>query len=399
MDATTTSFPVGASATIADLEGPDPHGLFDRLREQEPVSWLPVLDGWLVTRRDLALEAMRDAETFTVDDPRFSTARVVGPSMLSLDGAHHARHRAPFADPFRLDAVRDRFTGVVEELCSALLDAIVPLGEADLRPMLSGPLSVGAMVAALGLDDLPADVPLAWYRAIVAEVTDLSAGRQPTGEGGRAFAELARALQQVLARDPASSLLASAAHGAHRLADDEVVSNAAVLLFGGIETTDGMIANVLHHVLADARVTDELRASPELAVNAVEESLRLEPAAAVIDRYATRDVVLGGAEIASGDLVRLSLSAANRDPAIFSDPHRFDARRPNAKLHATFAQGPHVCLGMHLARLEARIALTQALRRLPGLRLRSASDSAPQGLVFRKPQKLRVRWTPPTVVP
>jgi cytochrome P450 len=133
--------------------------------------------------------------------------------------------------------------------------------------------------------------------------------------------------------------------------------------------------------------------------NAVEESLRLEPAAAVIDRYATREVELGGARIARGDLVRLSLAASNRDPEVFPDPHRFDLRRDNAKLHATFAHGPHVCLGMHLARLETRVALRQAFERLPGLRLVAGADSAPQGLVFRKPPELRVEWDATPVVP
>ncbi len=134
---------------------------------------------------------MRDAETFTVDDPRFSTAQVVGPSMLSLDGAEHERHRSPFARPFRLDAVRERFTSLVEVECDRLLDAIAPDGEADLRETLSGPLSVSVMAAALGLDDLPADVPLGWYRGIVAAVTDITAGVEPTGEGRTAFGELA----------------------------------------------------------------------------------------------------------------------------------------------------------------------------------------------------------------
>ena len=78
-------FPVGASATIADLAD-NPHPVLEELRIREPVSWLPALNGWLITRRDLAIEVMRDAETYTVDDPRFSTAQVIGPSMLSLDG-------------------------------------------------------------------------------------------------------------------------------------------------------------------------------------------------------------------------------------------------------------------------------------------------------------------------
>ena len=93
-------FPLGAAVTVADLDG-DPHVLLRRLREREPVSWLPALGGWLVTRHDLAFRVMRDSKTFTVDDPRFSTARVVGPSMLSLDGAAHRRHRDPFTQAFR----------------------------------------------------------------------------------------------------------------------------------------------------------------------------------------------------------------------------------------------------------------------------------------------------------
>src|SRR5947207_5395668 len=107
------SFPVGAAASLAELDF-DPHALLSRLREREPVSWLPALGCWLITRRDLALQAMRDPTTFTVDDPRFSTGRVVGPSMLTRDGSAHARHREPFARSFRLGDVRTRFTTLVE---------------------------------------------------------------------------------------------------------------------------------------------------------------------------------------------------------------------------------------------------------------------------------------------
>ena len=79
------SSPVGSALTLDQLQD-DPHPVLARLRETEPVSWVPALDGWLVTRRDLCIEVMRNADTFTVDDPRFSTGQVVGPSMLSLDG-------------------------------------------------------------------------------------------------------------------------------------------------------------------------------------------------------------------------------------------------------------------------------------------------------------------------
>src|SRR5271170_4018202 len=105
-------FPIGRGATLRELEE-NPHALLARLRAAEPVSWLPVLGGWLVTRYDLAVRVMGDPATFTVDDARFSTSRVVGPSMLSLDGTDHVRHREPFAPPFRPARVRDRFTGFI----------------------------------------------------------------------------------------------------------------------------------------------------------------------------------------------------------------------------------------------------------------------------------------------
>jgi cytochrome P450 len=135
-----------------------------------------------------------------------------------------------------------------------------------------------------------------------------------------------------------------------------------------------------------------VRADPRLLDAAIDESLRLEPAAAVVDRYATVDVPMAGARISAGDLVRVSITAANRDPAVFAAPDRFDLGRGNVRRHLAFAHGPHVCLGIHLARLEARIALAGLLARFPRLRLDPESPSAVAGLVFRKPPTLYVVW-------
>ena len=98
---------------------------------------------------------------------------------------------------------------------------------------------------------------------------------------------------------------------------------------------------------------------------AVEESLRIEPAAAVVDRYTTRDVELAGTAIGAGELVVVSLAAANRDPAEFPEPDRYDLHRPNVRRHLAFAAGPHVCIGMDLARLEARLAVGTLVRTTP----------------------------------
>ncbi|MGH2894327.1 MAG: cytochrome P450 [Solirubrobacteraceae bacterium] len=385
-----SAFPLGAAVTLSELDQ-DPHPVLARLRAAEPVSWLPSLGGWLVTRHDLVLAAMRDAQMFTVDDPRFSTAQVVGPSMLSLDGSEHDRHRAPFVGPFRAGEVAGRFAQTTEDEAGRLIDQLAPAGGAELRRAFAGPMAAVIVTQALGLGrDEVAEV-LAWYDAIVTSVTEITAGNGATTAGEEAFARLSDRLRMVIDGGDHSSLLAAAA-GAGVLSTEQVISNAAVLLFGGIETTEGMIATAALYLLAHPERAGAARAEPAALGAAIDESLRLEPAAAVVDRYATANVVFGDAEIARGDLVRLSITAANRDPSVFTDPDTFDPGRPNLRRHVAFAQGPHVCVGVHLARLEARAALDALLERLPGLVLDPSRPAAIRGLVFRKPQRLDVIW-------
>ena len=171
-----------------------------------------------------------------------------------------------------------------------------------------------------------------------------------------------------------------------------MISNAAVVLFGGIETTEGMIGNALLHVLRDPEVPGLRGPFGMIGAEVVEESLRLEPAAAIVDRYATRDAGLGEARIRRGDLVAVSITGANRDPAVFDRPDRFDPTRPNAGRHLAFARGPHFCLGAELARLEAVTAVNALLARLPGLRLDGSRPAEVRGLVFRKPRALHATW-------
>jgi cytochrome P450 len=368
----------------------DPHPALARLRATAPVAWVPALGCWLVTSRDAALRVLRDARTFTVDDPRFSTAQVVGPSMLSLDGPAHSAARRPFAGPFRPAQVARRFTQPVTGLATDLVAGIRQAGHAELRASFAGPLAVRVVADTLGMPDIDTRTVLRWYSTFVAAVSDVTAGCPVPAEATAAFESLAK---HVLAGvDGNGSLLAEAVAGG--LGPEEAVSNAAVLLFGGIETTEGMILNLLRHLLCEPDQLAAVRNDLDLLPNAVEESLRLEPAAAVVDRYATRDVVVAGAAIRRGDPVTVSLAGANRDPATFPDPDAFDVRRTNARQHLAFAHGPHVCLAMDLARLETLIGVRTLLVELPGLALDEQHPSAPSGLVFRKPQTLHVRWEP-----
>ena len=382
-----------AEVALADLER-DPHPVLRALRREHAAVWVPALDGWMVLTRDAVLAAMRDDAALTVDDPRFSTGRITGPSMLSTDGPEHDRHRRPFARPFRLDAVRAALGPAADRAAARLVDAVAVRGAADLRAALAGPLAAEMMLIALGLDGPGTGDVLGWYAQIVDAVTRITAGEADPPEGHAAYRALGDAIRASLAADAGGeTLLAAALADAADLAEDELVANAAVLLFGGVETTEGMVANLLHHLLAEPGLIERVAADEALAAGAIEESLRMEPAAAVVDRYATRDLEIGTARIRAGDLVVLSMASANRDETVFDDPDRFDPGRANARLHTTFAAGPHVCLGMHLARIEAHAAL-RALTGLPGLRADPAAPSAPTGLVFRKPAAVAALWDP-----
>ena len=378
---------IGESLTVAELEAA-PYAAFARLRQREPVSWVPALGGWIVTRRDLCVGVMRDAARFTVDDPHFSTAQVVGPSMLSLDGDEQRRHRDPFSRAFLGPDARDRFAGQIASEARRLVERLAPSAHAEVRRDLAGPLAVNVVVSALELIDAPTDVVRGWYDQIVAAVDRVSVGGEIGSAARRAVDDLGRSVTRTV--DRGRGVLAIAAE---TIDADAVASNAAVMMFGGIETAEGMTTSLFWHVLSTAGASSLLLADRSLVANAVEESLRLEPAASRVDRYATADVELAGARIARGDLVIVSLTAANRDPATFPEPDTFDVRRANARSHLSFAVGPHACVGVHLARLEAQAALAAALELWPELRLDDRA-TAPTGLIFRKPRSLPVAWNP-----
>jgi cytochrome P450 len=156
-----------------------------------------------------------------------------------------------------------------------------------------------------------------------------------------------------------------------------------------------MISNAVLHLLSYPAALAAVRADRSLLPAAVAESLRLEPAAAVVDRYAAAEAELGGARVRRGDLVRVSIAGANRDPAVFDRPDEFDPSRGGAQHNLGFARGPHFCPGAQLASAETSAAAGALLDLLPGLRLDPDRPAAPRGLVFRKPPELHVRWDAP----
>lgn len=355
----------------------DPHPIHHRLRAGGPIVWVASLGGWLVLNRAEAVAVMRNPDLFTVDDPRFSTARVVGRSMLSTDGEEHTRLRAPFSRQFN-HAQAKELGPFIKAKAESLVESFPRNRPVDLRTEFAGPIAVSTITSALGLPSADDARVLAWYRKIVAAVERIGAGLDPGTEGDLAAGELANAVGVGLDRSGTG------------LSRKEFASGIAVVMFGAIETSEGATTNALWHLLTNPSELKLLRSNPGLIGNALEESLRLEPAAASVDRYAKSDIGIAGVAIKAGDYVSVSLAAANRDPSVFESPDSFKITRSNAADHVAFAQGPHACLGIHLAKSELQIAVATVLAKLPRLRLSNDKQLGPYGLIFRKPEALLI---------
>ncbi len=383
-------FPVGASVTVEQLTQ-SPYEVLARLRANEPVSWVPATNAWFVTQRDLAVLAMRDAKTFTVDDERFTTARVLGTSMLSLDGPEHTRHRRAFTAPFRPKYVREVLEARIVEIATRLVESTM-VGSLELRNGVAGPLAVETVLDVLGMEDIePTDV-LSWYNAFGDAIVALTVGDDVPDVVHATLAQLYQYVGDAMGSGDAG--LVTQLVEDQILTRDEIPAAVAVVMFGAIETSEGMTSTAFWHLFTNPGTLTRLRADRSLIPKVINESLRLEPAAAVVDRYTATEVTLGDVTIPQGELITVSLLGANRDPVVFPNPDTFDIDRPNAAKHVTWAVGPHACMGLHVAKAETTAAISAFLdleaRLGRQFELDQELSSSPTGLIFRKPGAVRL---------
>jgi cytochrome P450 len=385
-------FPAGAAIAFADLEEQARVGALDRLREIEPVSWVPALGGWLVTAHELGREVLGRRDGFTVAAAQNLVRASLGVMMLTTDPPEHDRQRCPFDEPFRMRPVREHFERPVRGRVDGLLTGLAARGEAELVTEFAAPFAIGVAgdVLGLSLDDVPRIQGV--YEAFAgAMVYDGDAAPQRRADAARAeldailHAELVR-----VRRRPDGSVTAAIANDPAGLADDEIVAQLRVILFGAIETVESMVVNGVLMLLRHPDQLDALRADPDLAANAVEEAMRLVPPVAFIERWTNAETTLGGVALGRGEFVGVSTVACGRDPSVFPDPTCFEVRRATARHHLAFGFGPHHCLGFNLARIQGAIAVHAVLDRLPGLALAAAAE--PRGFAFRRPPELRLRW-------
>lgn len=313
-----------------------------------------------------------------------------------VDPPAHKRLRRLMTIALKARAVTAR-RSAIEQLTADLLDRIVDDGEADLFSALNYPLpaQVVGEILAIPVEDRPRFEQ--WANDIVfyvgsGQVNDALARRtQASVEEMHAFmSELVAKRRAEPGDDLLTAMLAAEDDG--RLTDAEVRANALFLMTAGHETATNMLSNGLLALLRHPDQMALLREQPELIDAAIEEMLRYESPVQMTSRVASEDGEVAGTHFRAGEPILVMLGAANRDPAVFADPHRFDIQRDNLS-HVAFGHGPHWCIGGSLAREEARIVIPMVLERLPDIELATDEITWQPTLNFRGPTSLPVRWS------
>ncbi|MGQ0642541.1 MAG: cytochrome P450 [Gemmatimonadaceae bacterium] len=392
-----SKIPAVASIELEAL-AENPYPILHRLRAESPVARAPSLGGvmWLVTRRDDVLAVLRDPETFSTDHPASPIQDTFGRQMLSAEGDVQRRYKSACAPPFNRRAVEVEAAPIVGRRVDELLDAFAPNEPIDLRANMAGPLALAVVCDIIGLPEEMHGKIREWYDTFAASLATHDHASIARREGRNSAAAFRSAVKQLIApicEEAQGALIAHLATLAPpaRLSEDALLSNTLIVLFGGIETTEGAILNALWALLTHPEARAGALADDRALEAAMEESLRWEPAVQTCTRYATRDAALRGVAISEGEIVQCMIGAANRDPEHFADPDRFDIARRNASDHLSFGSGRHYCLGAALARLEMRLVVRSLFERWPHVRLDATRNSAPRGHEFRKPLVLWVR--------
>jgi cytochrome P450 len=386
-------FPVGAAIEFADLEEHGRAAALDRLRETEPVSWVPALGGWLATSYSLGRNVLARSDDFTVWAQPNLVRASLGVMMLTSDPPDHERQRQPFDEPFRMRSVRERFEGRVSARVERLLDEVEPRGSCELVVDFAAPFAIGVAgdILGLSLDDVP---KIHGFYEAFADAMTYDGDPEPQRRADAAREAFSQILLGEVARArerPDDSITSAVVNDpATQLTDEAIVAQLRVILFGAIETVESMIVNAVLLLLGHPDELGAVKADPGLVPNAVEEAMRLIPPVAFIERWSAAATKLGDVELGEGEFVGVSTLAANRDPDVFEDPLRFDVRRENARHHLAFSFGVHHCLGFNMARLQGPIAVQAILDRLSGLEIGEAPE--PRGFAFRRPPELRLRW-------
>jgi cytochrome P450 len=385
-----TSLEVTSPEVVAD---PYPH--FAAARARAAVQWHDGLGMWLTFTHAAASSVLRTRTLGRVWVPRWPDVPMPAfrlihvNSLLENEPPVHTRLRRLVAGAFargHVERLRPRVSELAERLADRVADAGSDGSVVDLIADYAEPLPVEVIAELLGVP--PADRRLLrpWSNAIVKmyeyEVSD--AQRAAAERASAEFVEYLRALvaarRRVPGEDLITSLIAEVDSDGARLTEDELITTCTLLLNAGHEATVNVAGNGVSALLTHPAQLADVRSDPEAISSAVEELIRYDSPLQLFERTALADTVVGDVVVEKGQKVAALLGAANRDPAVFAEPDRFDVRRdPNP--HLGFGAGIHFCVGAPLARVELQASLRTLLARFPRLALNAAPPRRPEFVI------------------
>jgi cytochrome P450 len=394
-----TRFPLGHEITLAELDS-NPYPAFARLREREPISWIPAVNMWYIVGYEDVRTALLDTKRMTTASAQSMIFDTFGAHVLTTEGTTHDRYRQALRHPFTPAFIRAHLEPAIVAAATALIDELQTRGLADLRSEFASRLPIQVILLVCGL---PADAEphmRRWYDSFEAALANFTCDESIRVAAQRCVAEFHALLDTAIdsVRHADDSLLARLVNAPsdERLDDDEIKRNLAIVFFGGISTVEALVLNSLWAMFEHADVLKRAQRDVTLLPQVIEETMRWLSPVQSATRHVTESFEWRGIQFSSHDTVNCMLGAANRDPSIFADPDRFDLHRANSRRHLGFATGAHACLGSHLAKAEVGIGLGTLLSRLHNIRLERSLTHPPSGYEFRRPRKLTVSWDPIT---
>jgi cytochrome P450 len=370
----------------------NPHPAWDAGRRHCPVTMRDHTghESVHVFTREHAERVLGDEATFSARCNQEGMGPYMGEILLGKDGKEHTTYRNLVSRAFRASALQRWEEELIRPTIDELLTAIAPLGRADLVRDVTTAYPTRVIAGIIG-------VPVEDHAQFHAWAVQINGGPLHP-EAGLAASEAMRAYLTPIVEErrarPREDLISDIVHArvdGEQLDDEHIYGFLRLLLPAGAETTYREMGILLLALLQHPEALERLRGERAALPHVIEETLRWESSAPMIARVATRDTEIGGCAVKQGMRVSLSMGSANRDEQVYPHADRWDPGRAPGAPHLAFGWGRHVCLGMHLARLELRVGLEAVLDRLPGLRL-DPEQPVPeiQGTAFRGPESLPV---------
>jgi cytochrome P450 len=346
-----------------------------------------------VLGHDEVVIALRDDKTYSSTVYEGIMGAVMGRTILQMDAPQHKLQRALVSPAFRSRVLERWEAGLVRSVVDDLIDEFADRGHADLvRQLTFGfPVRVIARILGLPMDDYSRFQQ--WTLELISVAMDWERGLAAS-EALRLYLTAIMDQRRLQPADDLISDLVAADIDGEKLSDEDILAFLRLLLPAGVETTYRATGNLLFGLLQHPDQLDAVRNDRTLFPQAFEESLRWEPPVTMILRRTLTDTELGGVAIPANSDVGLFLGGANRDERRYTDPDSFDIFR-QAQQHVGFGFGVHMCLGMHLARMESRVAVNALFDRLDDIRLDPAPGDDPHvhGFAFRSPTSLPVSFS------